>query len=382
MNLKHLLVFAALVSSVALSCKKDEETETKPSLPTRPTYSIPEFLDYESHPAENAPEDIAEWEKTVGPSMAMTPKKVTVSSGSQVGYYWKLTPATFKNHTQNDTIYSSSGVLSETGETVLVFNDSLYTCSVTCGAFADEYYSTTATTSVTFVKGGIEGNGEVVSITNAGFGKAYTQELFPDAAEVTDEYTVIGDYRWSRRNASETDKGLAYKGCEPMSDVYGKYYTYEETSAADAGICPDGWEIPSSQAWDNLEETLKASLKEGDKGIAASLMADALFNAPAAAEDTDEYKMWEYSPKVGDPTNSSAFSAIPAGFVNAPSMSFYGSYHPSGSSEKLYAAFLTSDLTEDGKVLYKFIVEGDPDLHTGEGDTASFAASVRCVKKL
>ena len=92
-------------------------------------------------------------------------------------------------------------------------------------------------------------------------------------------------------------------------------------------------------------------------------MANATFNSD---------DLWEYWPAVGDITNSSGFSAIPAGYVTFPTETFKGVNE--------YAVFWTAD--EEGDMAYcKYLIYNQPDVYTYLGDKVSFGANVRCIKK-
>jgi uncharacterized protein (TIGR02145 family) len=85
--------------------------------------------------------------------------------------------------------------------------------------------------------------------------------------------------------------------------------------------------------------------------------------------------MWQYWPAVGNITNKSGFSAIPAGFANLESNIFSGQYE--------YATFWTATEVEGNskEAYYRYIICDEPDVFTGKGNKQSFGASVRCIKK-
>ena len=101
------------------------------------------------------------------------------------------------------------------------------------------------------------------------------------------------------------------------------------------------------------------------KSVAAALMGDATFNSNT---------MWEYWPSVGDITNSSGFSAIPAGYTNLKGSTFDGVYE--------YAAFWTATEGDNASEAYcAYLICDEPELFIGKRDKESFGASVRCIKK-
>ncbi len=366
MSVKHFcsvfFITAAIVAAV--SCKKDDKTESKPSLSGSLRFKgLPEYISAEK-------------------KFEVVPNGVYHPENKPIGYYWKQSPSTDNKTIKNDTVSTDNG------STILAFKDSLYTCTVTCGAFADGYYDSSISTYTTIVKPGVNG-----SVTNAGFLEKYTTTdgkptFFPDADEVTEYYTEIGGYRWMRRNLSSADAkdvnaGIPFKNCEAMDDVFGRYYTYDEAT----GACPEGWELPKDDAWAALAKAVDPSLQPEAyseiKGIAGAIMANALFNADINRTDEENasdknYIMWEYEPKVKI-TNSTGLSVLPVGYAENGS-SFKASFRD--SSNKSYAAFVTGDPADGNKAYYRYIIEGDTTLHIGSYDRNSFAASVRCVQKI
>jgi uncharacterized protein (TIGR02145 family) len=103
-------------------------------------------------------------------------------------------------------------------------------------------------------------------------------------------------------------------------------------------------------------------------------MADVKFNTVT---------MWEFWPVVGNITNESGFSAVPAGYVNLGEKSSEGTY-PEADSNGVYeyAVFWTADAVEGDSEMayYRYIVDNEPDLFISKGDKMNFGASVRCVR--
>jgi uncharacterized protein (TIGR02145 family) len=139
-----------------------------------------------------------------------------------------------------------------------------------------------------------------------------------------------------------------------MSDVFGRYYSFEEAQT----ICPEGWRLPTDAEW--------AAAAEAYDNQMAALMGNAYFNGNL---------MWEYWPAVGDITNESGLSLIPAGYAMISSNTLF-----KGLNE--YAAFWTADAVadEEGMAYYRYIICNQPEFMTGKGDINTFGASVRCVR--
>lgn len=146
-----------------------------------------------------------------------------------------------------------------------------------------------------------------------------------------------------------------------MWSVFGGYYTFEEAVSGYNGgqICPDGWRLPSENDWADLAASLAVRPESVDSGetypgIVSAMMADVFFN--------DE-KMWSYDPQSA-PSNTSGFSAIPAGYNSQ------GQF----SGLNVYSMFWSSDVYEgaasEGGV-YHYIYYKNADLKMNYADTAS-----------
>lgn len=344
------IIMAASIAIV--SCKKDEETTTLPTLDGTLSFSVPLYADVDA-------------------TLEMTAKGVTHPEGDALGVYWKVSP----DMEANDT--SKTAFDPETGASLKYQLDGkMQTYTITCGVFASGYSTKTATQYVTAVKGGMDGTG---SITEAGF--SASDEAFIDPRDGKEYYIAsIGGRIWFRHNLAYEGEitagqeslghGIPYYDCEAMTDVFGLYYTQEQALNA----CPDGWRVPAEEDWLDMANATAASdgslavqnFEKGQTyaGLAGALMADAQFNGNA---------LWEYWPQVKI-TNSSRLAAISAGYA----ITANGSSTFDGSTK--YAAFWTSE--NDGeKGSYRYIYVDSPDVYVGTG-YSSFATSVRCVRDL
>ena len=84
--------------------------------------------------------------------------------------------------------------------------------------------------------------------------------------------------------------------------------------------------------------------------------------------------MWDYWPAVGDITNASGLSMIPAGY--------YSNAQFKGLNE--YAIFWTADSVKDeeGMAYYRYVICDQPEFQLGKGEEKTFGANVRCVREL
>lgn len=350
MNLRELKCFVLIMAAVfaAVSCKDDDDDMTTyPSLYGL-TFDCPLFV---------AP----------GQVVTLVPEGVIHPEGESVGYYWKVTPTMVLS----DTTRLDNGLDSDGGETdgsfVHRFSDTLKTYVVSCGAFASGYAGDTYQVKVSVVKGGLD-----QSLTGT--------EIVENDPHVTVDgidyyYKEIGGLEWFRNNLADAASGAPYFGEDVTSDVFGRYYSYEEACNA----CPDGWRLPTEADWLSLcAESGATDLQPYSTigGMASKLFADVSFNGE---------QMLEYWPAVGQITNESGISLIPSGFSNLGIRNDGGKY-PYAVFEGMntYAAVWTADPVpgEEGMAYYRYLIADQPDFYVGKGDVSSFGASVRCVREV
>lgn len=347
MSLKKLntLFIVAVMACLALSCKKDDDTTYTPALEGL-KFSCPEFV---------APES----------TITFKPGGVEHPDGEGIGYYWKVTPTMSKTDTTRlENGLSPDGKESD-GSFTFTFPDTLQTYTVTGYAFAEGYSGNTYTRDVTTVEGGRYG-----SITNTGIA---LNSPSVNVDGIVYPYIKIGDLDWMQVNLADPAAGVAYKNYEVTSDVFGRYYSYEEAKTA----CPEGWRLPTDAELVSLCEQY-GGVAESEYsvvgGVAAKLFADAYFNGEP---------MLEYWPEVGDVSNESKLALIPVGYSNMGTKGNDGSY---GSAMfdgmNKYAVIWTADMVEGSSDLayYRYVIDNQADMFIGKGDVNSFGASVRCVR--
>ena len=346
------LVFASALAIT--SCKDDDETAITPSLEGNLSFFAPEYVLPEA-------------------TVKMTPSGVTHPDGEELGYYWKVTPTMTKaDTTRYENGLDKDGKPSD-GSFTHTFSDTLQTYTVTGYAFAKGYSYTSKSQYITVVDGGLDGSIKNPALTGLP-SENVNGTIYP--------YVTIGSTDWMCRNISDPTAGAPYMNNKAMSDVFGRYYSYEEALE----ICPEGWQLPSEADWVALARAAgaeDAAEYETINGIAAAIMGDAYFN--------DEL-MWEYWPSVGEITNSTGISMIPAGYVtlgykntNPQQNEFIDHTYPQAlfKGYKQYAAFWTADEAKDeeGMAYYRYLISEQPDLLIGKGGINSFGASVRCIRK-
>lgn len=350
MNFRKLtpLIFTVAAIAAAISCKKDEESEVMPSLNGTLTFNAPKFIRQKQE-------------------LEMSPSGITHPDGNGIGYYWKVTPGM----SASDTVRLENGLSPDgqesDGSFRYRFSDSLATYTVSCYGFAAGYSTAYTSRLVTVVQGGLDG-----SITGTGIAASDPRIEYDGD---TYHYTSLAGMDWFRNNLSIQASGAPYANCEAMSDVVGRYYSYEEAINA----CPEGWRLPTDAEWVAMAEALNPGTSVPEYGIIPDIAADLM-----AAAEFNLTPMWEYWPAVGEITGRSGLAVIPAGYANLGQIGTDGNYPAAafyGINE--YAAFWTADRVEDekGMAYYRYIIEDQPDMLIGKGDIKTFGASVRCVRE-
>lgn len=318
MRIRNIAILGlALLAGVFFSCKKDDETETKPSL-SGMYFNVLPYL-------------------RINTQITIDPMEVSHPEGKGVGYYWQI------DNEEKDTVKRETASTPVNISYKVSFN-TYGKHSVSCGAFADGYYSSVHSANIVVVNPGL---GQYVSGNGIEPGDAFITDS-RDSKENMYFSKTIGSLEWMRNNLAYTGAGVPYMDSEVMSYPLGRYYTWNEAQTA----CPSGWRLPTMAEWAALGEN------------AGDLMADA---------DMDNSKMWEFWPQVKI-TNAKDICAIPAGYamVGGSRTVFQGINN--------YAAFWTADSYNAEQAQYIYIHVKEPKVQTGQGDKASLALSVRCVR--
>jgi len=132
----------------------------------------------------------------------------------------------------------------------------------------------------------------------------YSQEdnTFTDPRDGQVYATVtIGDQVWMAENLNFEIANSWYYDNDPANgDIYGRLYTWDAAMMA----CPEGWHLPSDEEWKTLEMNLGMSQGEADatdwRGI----------------DQGDQMKAMDGWVLLGNGSNSSGFTALPAGYRN------------------------------------------------------------------
>lgn len=324
MNFRKIIYISALILA-AIACKKEEETSVSPSLEgTLMIEGLPEFV---------AP----------GQVITLTPKGAKHPEGGKIEYSWKVSPSMPKYDTMN--------VFKHT------FSDTLRTYTVYCSAFAEGYATASAVTYTTAVAPGPNGSIQGIKFKDIAEDSVYVRHM-------PYYYKTFGTQKWTINNMA-VRSGIPFRNADLMSEVFGRYYNYNEAKDACDSLdtATHNWELPSAADWDALASHISGDPTNG-LTVTAAMMAPAKFNGTA---------MYDYWPVVGEITNGSGFSALTSGYANTESKSFRG--------EQEYAVFWTADEATESEGYYKYLIVDQPGLFTGKGNKASFGASVRCIRK-
>lgn len=329
-------LLAVSVLATVLSCKKEDEEETKLYLSGKLKVSIQAYV----NPG---------YTKSFQIDTMSTLKR---DDNGSIGYYFRASAFALL-----DTVKRESETKAR--EFTFTVPDSLGSFSLQVAGFTTDYYSSSAEASFTVVK---PGHGEKTSLT--GFDIKNSDKQFIDNRDKHSYYIMeVGKTEWMRENLAWNGAGHAFRNCDVMSPIFGRYYTWEEAQNA----CPEDWRLPSEKDWQDLLSNIGIKTDEYSDaaGAAGLLMENISFNGTA---------MWPFSRKIKI-NNSARFSAIPSGYtlMEGSSVKFSELYN--------YAVFWSSDKAEDGGYC-RYIYKDEDRLYSGVRDTKSFGASVRCVRDI
>lgn len=326
----------ASTAVMALSCKKDDGNVNVKYMKGSIKLDVPAFV-------------LPGYSQTFPLDDLMT---VTRDDGGEVGYY-----VTDPFTEDKDTLRTSEGqVLKD--EYVLTIADKadLGDFTLTVTSYGGGYVGRTGTADFTVVRTGLNGESSLT-----GFDIQPSDLTFCDPRDGRSYYyTILDDTRWMRQNLAWEGAGQPCSNSDAMSDIFGRYYTWEEAQTA----CPEGWRLPSDEDWAKLAELYAEGGEPGTDftGLAGDLMENVYFNGT---------RMWEYWSEV-DVTNAARLSVLPVGYAEIED----GEYEFSPLYE--YAAFWTSD-ENNGSGVFRYIVERYDIVYYGEMSKTDVAFPVRCV---
>ena len=316
------LAAALLLLLGVFACKdEEEETETSASMSGSVVYDIPYYV-------------------LKGETVTMTASGILYPK--EVRYKWYI-----------------SGVYADTltAKTVTVrFPDSLGVFTVSAFSYADGFYNSATTQTVTTIDTtwntsltGLADSAE--RVTDVRDGRSY-------------RYVTIGPLDWFSQNLAWQGKGVPFKASPAVAGLFGSFYTWEE--AVTGGVCPEGWRVPTEQDWNSLA----AAMNGGEPldfygnwpGLGSRASADAYVNGE---------RLWPYSPdNVHE--NSFGWNAMPLGYSFANTSDFSG--------VNAFGCWWSATEKNADQAFYRYIHYDRPDFPASYTSKNDLRASVRCVR--
>lgn len=373
---RKLFLATAVLSAVAamISCKKDEETGTsQPSLDNVPRFEVDSYV-------------------KCGTKVKLTPTKVTNPTGAEVKYKWSITRG-------SDTVMSSRESEEDDGMSLefvfegAVAKDTLCNFIITCAAEATGYYGTSFSKVVTTVS--------EESLVSEGDAPELAYDITTGTITADDGKTAYGTIKaggleWLAENihfsgTAGAVTGVALEEAEDASDIFGRFYTWDEAQTACASLGTE-WRVPAISDWDSFLTMLMDG--EGDsqsgtedspvvwEGVTGKLMTNAFFNG---------VRMWEYWPDV-DITNETGFGIIPTGLATVVDNSSLTDGASGNNTDRIYsftrfgeyAGFWVGEEypQKEDSAYYLYFWDENPNMRLNYVDKGSLALPVRCVRDI
>ena len=278
---RKLFLATAVLSAVAamISCKKDEETGSSlPSLDNVPRFEVDSYV-------------------KCGTKVVLTPTKVTNATGAEVKYKWSITRG-------SDTVMSSRESEEDDGMSLefvfegAVAKDTLCNFIITCAAEATGYYGTSFSKVVTTVSD--------ESLVSEGDAPELAYGITTGTVTADDGKTAYGTIKaggleWLAENihfsgTAGAVTGVALEEAEDASDIFGRFYTWDEAQTACASLGTE-WRVPAISDWDSFLTMLMDG--EGDsqsdaedspvvwEGVTGKLMTNASLSVLTAILQCD-----------------------------------------------------------------------------------------------
>jgi uncharacterized protein (TIGR02145 family) len=199
----------------------------------------------------------------------------------------------------------------------------------------------------------------------------------PVLGEMTDardsqtyQTVTLGEQTWLAQNLNyEADGSYCYDEDPANCEVYGRLYNLELSKT----VCPAGWHLGTDEEWATLIKFLdpKADSKPGTSVVEESKWAGGMLKATGNIRDGNG--LWNYPNKGA--TNSSLFSAIPAGVC-----------YSDGSCDVMgrHAIYWTSSEQNGGKAIFRVLDYGLVSIYRAEEGQWDMergtSLTVRCIK--
>lgn len=331
-SLRRILFAALAVVVVAASCKKEEETETKPSLSGELAFSLPEYM--------------------------LKGDVITLEAGGIVY--------------PEDIVYKwyASGLLADTvtaRRITLQLPDSIGTFSITVVAQSEGYYSTSSTVAVTTVD----------TTRDASFkGLKYSGKSIVDARDGRSyDYVTIGNLDWFAQNLAWDGAGVAFHNSPVTHPFFGRLYNWQEATGGVSasglgcgpqGACPKGWSVPTNEDWADLASAISGGTVTSFDG-----KWEGLGEKASAQVSLNDSRLWVYSPD-NEHTNDFGWNGVPVGSTMRNHQSF--------NDFAKYGFWWSSTAKSDTQAYFRYIYQDLSSFPMSSSYKDGFGASVRCVR--
>ncbi len=236
------------------------------------------------------------------------------------------------------------------------FPDSLGTFQVSGIAYADGYYISSKSISVTTID---------TTWNTSLQGLARSHQVMVDARDGKSyQYVTLGGLDWFSQNLAYQGTGIPFKASKAAAPLFGSMYTWNE--AVTENVCPEGWRVPSNEDWESLAAAMNSGKAlpffDNWAGLGMKASADAYIN---------ESRMWPYSPD-NTHTNTYGWNGLPLGYTYGNGIEYVGMNN--------YGFWWSSSEKDAGNGFYRYIWydRGDfPMSYTGKSD---MRINVRCVR--
>lgn len=123
----------------------------------------------------------------------------------------------------------------------------------------------------------------------------------------------------------------AYDNDEDNVDTYGYFYNWKAVNS-EAGLCPEGWSVPTDEQWHILEDHLADNSCDGERGTEHATEGSDC--APAGAKMAGGYDLWQgVELKEHRDFGESGFNVLPGGGLHVPgSIGFVAHFWSSSES--------------------------------------------------
>ena len=316
------LALVAAFALAAVSCSKDDDTETKPYMEGELKFDFPAYV------------------KKAKLLTLAQPRGITKPT-EEITYKW-IAASMF-----TDTLVLPS-ITVRTPDTLGQF-------AIYAMAFADGYYALSSSVSFTTVDESRNGSLKDLAAPTA---------TFTDPRDgIEYDIVTVGKLQWFAQNLAWAGSGYSYQDSPDVDKIFGRFYTWNQATdgisatglgTGPQGVCPEGWSVPTNADWEDLTSQWT--------NPGSHLSANASFNGAL---------MWPFSVN-NDLLNSVGWNAVPLGCcsIAKKEVAKWGSY-----------AFYWSATQRDTDTgYYRYIYYDESTMPSSFTTKDDFCIPVRCVR--